>query len=441
MALLTGLSLYATHSLLAKFEGLLPIQRKAILIAFATAVTILPSLSFSEREHILLLGLFPLVLLQLLRSDGVNFHKGELAAITIPGALAVLIKPPFLLIPALLMLDRALRRRAPLALFGAETWYIAFTTFAYIAVSLWLFSDYIHIILPDFARLYLVNSNPESAFSQLFEYGLLFGVFFALEAWLNPMHGAGRRLMLAFYALALACLVPFALQNKGYYYHLIPAIGFFFCAFALSAESYIATYAPIRENRIAGIFFLVALIGLAYSIRPPLLSYPTAQDYRTLPLTVAIREACGPLDRPCRVFILNDSMETVPQTEYYGGFEHASRFPSLWFLPPIENNLGNLPVAKQEALRNKYTGMMAEDFKTYKPDVLALIKGLRFLNTPNSDFDFIRYFSQQPDFAHCVANYRKVRTFTFDRQDYFGGTTYDRSQAVTFDIYKLKGSG
>jgi hypothetical protein len=437
MAALTLLSLYACRFLLARFEGLTRTQRGAVLAAFAAAVTILPSISFAEREHILLLGLFPFALLQLARSGGASFSKGQIAAIAVPGAVAALIKPPFLLIPALLMLHRALRRRSPAALFGAESWCLALAALAYAGLTFALFPDYLRVILPDFTRLYIANSNPGPALAQLVDYGILFGVFLTLEAWLNPMRGAGRGLMIAFYALALACLVPFALQGKGYYYHLIPAIGFFFCGFALSAESYAAAYAGIGSRRAAGAVFLVALIGAAYAARPPLFSYPSARDYRSLPLTQALRDACAPLApaRPCRVFIMNDSMETVPQTEYYGGFTHASRFPSLWFLPPIENDLGGLPAAEQEALRQKYIAMVAEDFAVYKPDVLALIHGIRFRAAP--DFDFIRYFSQSPDFARGIAGYARLHTFSFDRRAYFGGTAYDRPQPVTFDIYGL----
>jgi hypothetical protein len=135
---------------------------------------------------------------------------------------------------------------------------------------------------------------------------------------------------------------------------------------------------------------------------------------------------------------MNDSMETVPQTEYYGGFIHASRFPSLWFLPPIENDLGGLPAAEQEALRQKYIAMVAEDFGRYKPDVLALVRGIRFRSAPQSDFDFIRYFSQSPDFARRIAGYERLPPLTFDRRAYFGGTAYDHPQQVTFDIYRLK---
>src|SRR5690606_32184496 len=122
--------------------------------------TVLSSVYFGERDQILGIALFPFVMIQL----GLTFswprpRPAVFWSVVIFGAVLILLKPHFGLLPTILLLHRAILQRR-LALWKDPDFIALVTaTSCYILFLLVFFSDYLTIILPDVLRLYLPESE------------------------------------------------------------------------------------------------------------------------------------------------------------------------------------------------------------------------------------------------------------------------------------------
>lgn len=429
MALLTLAGLAAMRATLRCFD-LSRAQAAAIVTGYLLAATVLTSIDYTERDQILFMGLAPLAFIQVARTKGYAVGKGWLAAVGVAGGFMILLKPAFVVVPALLQAQRAWRRRSLKPLFDTETWLIGACATAYVAMTAVWFPDFVSIVLPDVAELYLIDTDVAGTVGYLVNFGAAIGVILLFEARGTPLRGDARLLMTACYALALLCLVPFALQMKGFSYQLIPAGGFFFIGLALSAVGYVERYADGRNPwRVAA--FIVGFAALAYIARPPLLAWPSPRDYRTLPLAQEIHRVCG--DRPCGVYHFGETPENIP-TEFYTGSVHASRFGSPWFLPPLAGSWSGLDAAERARLRLKYATMTGEDLAYYRPDILLIEDNLQFRD--EAKFDFVTWFSAAPAFTDAMRHYRPDGRLTYDRGRYYGGTPYAAHKTLSFDVYR-----
>ena len=233
---------------------------------------------------------------------------------------------------------------------------------------------------------------------------------------MTPLGGRQKRLLILLYAGALLCLVPYAVQMKGFYYQLIPALIFFFCAFALSLHSYVRFYLKNAKN--LTLILTAVIFILAYVDRPLLLAYPKHGDYKNMPLSQEIAKC----PKPCPYFIFNNSIEILHPTAFYDGQENASRFPTYWFLPYLVQEQykldrgipSSLSPEDIEHYRKKYGAMTAEDWRRFKPRMLII--GQYRLTPDEKNFDFPAFLSASPTFKEQWAKYRKDRTVTINRR-------------------------
>ena len=135
--------------------------------------------------------------------------------------------------------------------------------------------------------------------------------------------------------------------------------------------------------------------------------------------------------------MFNRDMGIFHETAYYTGMHHASRFPSMWFLPQIaqaqqaikDGKPSNLSKAEASYYYTKYADMIAEDFSAEKPDVLLVWQAKpSYLNVK-----FIPYFSQNKNFARELKNYRKTGSVMLSYADYYAGTDVD-DEKLNYDV-------
>lgn len=400
-------------------------QRLVLLAAFVIPNTIIATVSIGERDQIVLLGLFPFLMAQLCLTWGYKLPGRLLWPVLVLGTAAVLIKPHFGLLPTLLLLHRMVAQRRFFSIIrDVDFLSLAVGTLAYIGAVLVFFPDYVSVIMPDVFALYASNKHYEYAVPQLLWHLYLFGIFLGLEAAFTPLKGRGKLLLVLLYAGALVALVPFAVQMKAFYYHLIPAIVFFFCGFGLSLHTYADAYLKKLPHVAAGV--VVALFVIAYINRPLLLEFPKHADYATFPLTQEIAKC----EEPCPVFMFNDNIEVMHPTFFYMGKQNASRFPTLWFLP----NLVEQPDSPEAMpYRRKYAEMVGEDLKTYEPEMLLI--GQYWVVDNVKIFDFAEFFSVSPTFREQWGYYEKDRQITVNRKPYFAGTELGEDYPLTYDVY------
>jgi hypothetical protein len=409
-------------AILRRFDFLEKGEASLITAIFLIGSVFISNIFFAERDHIIAIGLFPLLLAQFAINKDYKIPGAILYPALILGALAVLIKPHYGLMPVLMIAHRALHEKSLKSVFKADFMVLAIATLAYATICLIFFRDFVINQLPDAMRFYAQLSSPEALKTLLIPAATTAALLLA-ATFLCP-RGPKRDFILMLDVAALCLIIAFAAQLKGFYYHLIPAI-LFLALSATALTSHLAkNYRPIL------IAWLPLLLLVLTPVRP---AYPTHAEYKTLPLA-KILSGC---DQPCSFLIVNDHAYMAYETALYTNSLHASRFISLWFEPMLA--CGTAAPEDLDRLYAKYAAMVTEDLERYKPSILLITKAPDTCPDGSTlPFDFGQFFGNYPAFAAEWQNYRFDQQIEFDRALYFAGTSADKSHMMNFDIYRRK---
>lgn len=440
---LVALSAMAVGAILRRTQWLAPDQTTLLVATYILANTLAPTQHLGEREHLIALGLFPFVLLQMAITKNLKIPARLKWPVLILGSISILIKPHFGLIPSVIFLHRAISQKRLSVVTDQDFLTLSVVTVFYLAAVFVFFHDFISVILPDILMIYISEREP-----WIMPVSAVLATSMAAAAavsWL--LFSQPQRFVAALMLIASLCVIPFAVQGKGFYYHLLPAIIFFLVGLALLIDATIAAgLQHVKElknrNGLSCLVTLLCMIGLVYGFAPPNAAYATHDDYSHSEVATLIN-SCGD---NCSFYIFNDMNEMTHQLAVYTGKTYASRFPSLWFLPVIlkaeyKNNHGqpsNLTTAQIKFLTNKYKTMLTEDLKRYDPGILLIG---RFHVIPENPglFDFAGFFGESnPEFKALWQNYEPAGTIDIDRSLLFGGTLYRKGDRTTYDVYRKR---
>lgn len=424
---LIALSVFAFHRLTGYWEFLDNTQKQLLTAAYLIANTVLLPLAIGEREHIIILGLAPFMAMQLSLTWGYSLPGRLKWTVALACAPAALLKPHFGLLPTLLLVHRMVGQKRFVSIVKDPDFIgLAASSLLYLAVIFAFFADYVRVILPDVLALYVSNRHYDFALRMLLNHLFVFALVCGVDSIFSPLRGRQRQLLFLLYLGAFLSLVPVAVQMKSFYYHLLPALVFFFCGVGFSALAWLQKYRA--RGHCAAAIVVVLLLAGAYTFVPVPWAYPQYRDFSRLPLAAALAKC----PKPCPVFIFNDSVEIVHPTLFYTGRQHASRFPSLWFLPKL---IADPESRKTKAYIEKYAAFIAADLRRHKPELLLIG---RYEHPPESGqiFDFIEFFSPSPAFRQELAAYTRERSISFDRRPYFAGTDLgEREEIKTYEVY------
>lgn len=430
------LSAAALRLILRQTGWFAPHTQTTILATYILVNTIGTNLYLGEKDHLLALALFPFVFVQAAITYKVNLNKPLKWAVITAASILILLKPHYGLIPLALFAHRMIVQKRITVFLDQDFIALAAAALAYITLVFVAFNDYISIILPDVILLY--TTAPEIwvlKIAALFTAATLMAALLALILFDKP-----RKKTAALFLLAALCIIPFAMQGKGFFYHAIPAALFACLAFTMLIEEMLFIAIQKRRTRkisrkSASLCTLMIFFTLIYTTLPPNTHYPTHQDYRKTQFAQIINSC----DRPdCTFFMFNDMIEITQQLAVYTGQPHASRFSGYWFLPSLLQR-ENKNTDEQNALQLsfKYADLTAQDLKKYKPDTL-IIGHFNILEEESEPFDFMAFNSEHsPTFAKIIQNYDLTDTITVDRSEYFKGTFFP-PDAIQYDIYKKK---
>lgn len=385
------LSVLAADSIIRRLNVISDIERYVLLFAFVVANTLLTGAWFGERDQIVVLGLFPLVLMQYGLTRGVQFPTRFKWAVLILGSLAALIKPHYGLIPAAMLFHRVLERHRWNVI--REPDFIALTgcTIAYAAVILIWFRDFLTVMLPPVLRLYAL---PPFHGHSVWPVAMVAGGY--IVCMLPLLFVGARRGLSELPFLLMFCaglsLVAFILQNKGFAYHIFPMTGFAFAATAIPLMRLFGGRAALKTCILLAFGAFVSVpLNLATPHRKNLEEFPVTQEAN--------------VDLPACSFFLFDDIANVLNVSQYTNCQIASRFVFLWWLQPLLREKFNYKLAmtptiteaETDELMQKFVHMVTEDFQRWKPDVVILLQS----PTMGGDiFDFAGFFSSiDPEFA------------------------------------------
>jgi hypothetical protein len=421
---LLALSVYFIHLILSNIPYFEPRQVRVLSAVYIIIVTILAHVDFGQRDHVVIFGLFPFLLVQLCLTYDVKIPALSKWVILILGCFLILLKPPHGLLPALLWLHRLYKTRS-VTVFKDPDFIVLFAgSLLYIAICWLVFEDYVTQILPDVLALYISPLQPDIIKKSVFY--LIVGTVLIVTTLAFKFEKKTQNIIIVLFAFAAIALIPFVVQMKGFHYHLMPALTLFSCALFLLAFSVLKLYTSASK---ASVYSVLLCFCFAYTLSPLNPYYPRHEDYRNFEITKLV-SGCAP---ECSFFMFTNNIAIVHPTAIYTRTTHGSRFPVYWFLPALLNWDGT--PEKADEYRIKYADMTAQDLSYYKPELL-IIGHFEIIGHEDEKFNFVDYFSISPAFNKQLSNYKRTKSIDVNQKEYFAGTSQAFDNVITYDIYQ-----
>lgn len=394
---LAGFILGLGIAALLALARLAPTPRPALFLGLAAfALLILPTRSFAQREHIAALALVPYLALAPVRWQGGRAGAWPLLA-GLGAGLALCIKPHFALAPLGAHLALGLTAfwpptpkaeapflgRALRAIATPETIIVGVILAGYAAaVSAWypefwsvMFERVALVYLPE--RLSLISLALAPAMT-------LLAAALALAALLWPRRPPP--LAAAMLGASLGAVVVYALQGKGWSYHLLPAAIFLGVGLAAFVGSPGAG-AP-RSAVLAAALALVMGAALPHTFS----RYETPR---------AFERELHRLGRPQSALVASVNLEIFTSLRR-AGVSWAGRSASLWMTNGAVGQLGkDLPperAARVRALLELDRAQFVDEALATRPELLAFL-------APSPDMDMQAWLSRDPRLADLLSGY------------------------------------
>ncbi len=425
---LVFISTITTYFIIKKFNFLNNNEKTSFILGYIASITLVATINLSDREHLIIMALIPFVLCQYALTNRIKINSTILVLTLVIGSILILVKPHYGLLPSVFLLHRMIKQRRFNIFFDIDFIILSAATLIYLAVIFIFFNDYVQIIFPDVIQLYASNIQPAPALKSIQPYLVANIAFFLWNIFREDLNKEKKGFLLFLYSCAALCFIPYFVQMMGYYNHIIPIYSFFICAFTLSISFYMSHFFGKYAALNIAIPISCALL-LIYSISPPSKEFTKQKEIPNLPVAEFLEKECP---KPCTYFAFHGDIEIFNPTAIYMGYTHASRFPSLWFIPEILKGLNGKTPEKYQLLKDKYKQMVAQDFDYYKPSILLIGKDIPTATL--SSFDFFNFFGE-----NILDNqYSKTGQFEFNRKNYFKGTILDKSYILKYDVYKRK---
>jgi hypothetical protein len=357
--------------------------------AMVVAFVVLPKSAFEQREHLLFMLLTPYILACVAACEGVQTGPFIASMAGLAGMLAVGLKPPFLLVPALA--ECVVLYRAGLScLWRAQT--ISFTAglCGLTAITVTFFPLYTQSVVPWAVALYSAYGEPGGVLADakiLVPAAIVLCLLWRLPAG-RPCR-ALRALLMASFAGSFGA---FAVQEKGWFYHVFPAGGFlFFILVAVLANLQFG----VGKSRIEQIRFVIAqpfaLVCVCFIAFAPARAYNLAA---VSGVAAEISSTPGPF--------------VILSTSVFPGFPLALKLNRIWasryscmiMLPGLISDKYVTRVANWES---SYRATIVSDMNRYKP-TLVMIPADGDQALP-AHFDILNWLLRDPAFAKEWQNY------------------------------------
>lgn len=417
------ISATASAALLKKFPNLCAAKRTVILSTFIVMSTIKTGYDFGQKDHILGLALFPLVLLQLLITQKIDINKMLYWGVLITGSILILLKPHFGIIPATIFLHRIASQQRINVILDKDFITMALTSVIYIATIFLFFPDFINVILPDILKYYASDIS-----SQVIENVIILMVIASIPLILHALFlNKKHSLTPIFSGIAVLCLIPVLLQGKGWAYHAIPANIFMVCAYGLLMQASLEKISGTKT-----IAFIVTMILLFITIFQDTTKPSTVKSHQNIQ-TSEFAKIIRTCEQPCSFLMLHDMINISHELSVYTGRIHASRFPVMWFIPYFINPENNIGLKEQQ----KYTRMIAEDFNRWQPEIIFVAN---FPHPSKTDemFNYRNYLLKtDPKFKDIWSAYTLEKSIKVDRINYMERKK-PNEDLIRYEIYRKK---
>lgn len=381
-----------------------------ITLLFLTAVCVPFSYPhLGQREHFVVLGFLPYLLLTAARAARVKVPTPLIVAAGLGAAIAFAIKPFFLIVWALFVGYLWLTIGWRSTLRTTENGLIGSFQVLYAAVVLATFPQFLplaRLILPLYKEL-------NTGYRELLVEPENFAIPF-LAAWVlfaRPTQPYRALLHLSTLA-AVGFYFCVLIQKKGFTYHFLMAdlslvfILFFFFLDLFNRPETMRRLTRLRRPGMAALGALVLLMLTVHRLSVPV-SFPGFPGLRP----VVQEYAAG---KP--LVVLDTSLWTAFPLMYQTGARWTSPFNCMWLVPAVYPKRPSLPVGyhtrdQMSAAERYLVDGVVDDFVKNRPALVLVNDGPgRWAMGHIPWFDFLEYFLRDPRFARAFQQYEQVPT-------------------------------
>ena len=407
----------------------------ALLSFFLFAQTWMLGTAFGQKDQLIFLCLIPFTLMQasVYANKNVNTPLGYFTAFL--GALAVCLKPHYVIVVFVFYLSRLYKTRSVQDLLKhKDIWVFVATGISYLIFLQVVFPDYIDVILPETLDYY-AEQQPFPLQNQL--YFLVYSFIAFMVVLFSGDTEQTKFLRVTTYALiglSLLFTLPYAAQNKGFFYQAIPIVSSAVMAFMLALFGLI--YYKARKLDLALLLpFVIVLFMFKGYMHGSGQGYLTHEEFKTLPFHQKLEEYAS------NNVYMNLKMKPFNLAlPYYSELENGSRFGQIWPIFGLNDKFAKVRTEKErDEIRMKiqsYIDMIAEDIEKSNPGVIA-IPQYEDPQTKEMSNAYFKLLTKNENFAKAFKDYELAETFTFDEHIYERGNKKpdDKNTVRPYDLY------
>ena len=401
MALLAMISAVLVGRIVAQIFGRPADSRQAFLTSVMVGAVLMlyPAYDFAQRDHIVAILMLPYGIMAMASADFSQRPWLRYVAAAL-AALAVCIKPHYVLL--LLVVFLVVWRRDGFNLHGfrqaigrSNAIFIAGIGAAYVAMVGLAFGAWMTMAL-ELGHLYAAYS---SSYLSVLGAAVMTALLAAAAGTIATLSLPGREILGNLLLLALAALVLFVLQAKGWNYHLLPAQLFIWCGLSIMMVASLPRIFALSTMPLVTAL-AVLLVPAMLAERARLANGTERLRYEASVQDLAIRTFAKPGDA---VMFFSNSVSVPFPLVVQEGYVWGSRYPGLW---PLAGALA-LDPAEQAAAKPIIDGVVAAvvaDIKTYRPRIIVVDEHRAKPHLP-LDFDYLPLFLTYPEFAAVWRDY------------------------------------
>lgn len=342
-------------------------------VALVVALSCLPGINFGQREHVILLLTTPYVLAAAVRVDGGRVGSSLATACGVMLAVALSIKPHYLLIPLCVETCVGLLLRRVSACVRRETVSAVVSAIALAAVLLIRYPGYLTVAVPFAFRFYLDYVDLSLSASHAIYLGT--ASVAALGMWYWRINGGTVSILLASGVGAFLALLT---QGKGWEYHFLPARSLLFLVIAFAvARSWQSRVAPWLQRQTARsavqstlVMTLVLAVGLGLLMARRARNINEGFWPRRFAELQEILERERPTGPLTMATLSLELFPAFPVVEVMGG-TWASRYSCLWTVPAIEVQ-ERAQASEASKSKARLVAEISEDLANFRPAVLLI---------------------------------------------------------------------
>ncbi len=375
-----------------------PARRAALLVAAAAGLLIAPLREFGQREHLMIILAMPYLAGAAMRNAGRAPMPAQAALFAVFATPGLLLKPYFLTLPLFVTLLQVWKEKSLRPLLATENLIIGAAALIYLTAILVFHPAYLETVVPLARLVYFAFDGP--ALAVLSRPGFLFALAATVPLLLKGPDRAENGLAIGLSAAVAAFALTYAVQFKGFHYHIVPALA----AALLLGTWHVLAARDLRSRAVAGV--VLALVASASIIDP--LAHGPYRPAIALRLKAALGEDVA--GKGAMVFTTNVS-RAFPLINMTG-MKWTSRYPTQWVVPGAYIGLMETPVDDEEKRRAFKDALAyslrtaAEDFVAHKPEIVIVDTREEKGYFSGHAFDWIAFMREDAAFAAEWQNYR-----------------------------------